>query len=299
MRRYFFLAMATLAVLVAPTAWAASIRLVPTSEQGSSHLTVDVLFDPEGADANAMGGTITFDPTLLSLSGIDDGPAIGMWVDAPALTTPGAVAFSGITPGGFGSGLTRVCTLRLQAKATGTAQFATQDLALFADDGKATPLPIRGTTVQVAVAGYPPSDLTAPPADTQPPEPFTPQFGRDPSIEHGAWFVAFVATDKGNGIAEYQVLESDTQLDPAKLNGSETGWRTAQSPYVLRDQSRQSWIYVRAVDRNGNARVEMLAPANVSEGNVAAVGGVMMILGLVLAALILLLRRLLRRRSHL
>ena len=38
------------------------------------------------------------------------------------------------------------------------------------------------------------------------------------------------------------------------------GWARAKSPYILKDQSRKSYVYVRAIDKAGNERVEMVKP---------------------------------------
>jgi len=43
--------------------------------------------------------------------------------------------------------------------------------------------------------------------DTEPPELFTPEIGRQPDIFNNQWFLAFTTQDKNSGISHYEVRE--------------------------------------------------------------------------------------------
>jgi len=76
--------------------------------------------------------------------------------------------------------------------------------------------------------------------DTTPPEHFEALISRDPSLFNNQYFVSFFTTDKGSGVARYEVREGDRDF------------LRAQSPHLLLDQSLESVIQIKAVDKAGN-----------------------------------------------
>ncbi len=96
--------------------------------------------------------------------------------------------------------------------------------------------------------------------DTTPPEPFTVQVYRDPSLFNGQWFAVFSTVDKQTGIDHYEVAEvsSSTANEPQ----NEWDWKRAISPYLIQDQSMKSVIAVRAIDAAGNIRFEEWTPTS-------------------------------------
>ncbi len=106
--------------------------------------------------------------------------------------------------------------------------------------------------------------------DKTPPEPFVIEIDNSPRIANGQYFVVFSTVDKQTGVDHYEVLETKTQnLQPEKespfmqfikkvFHLSEPlppVWVKSDSPYVLKDQSLNSVIEVKAVDRAGNERI--------------------------------------------
>ena len=71
--------------------------------------------------------------------------------------------------------------------------------------------------------------------------------------------MAFSTTDPQSGIDHYEILE-----------GSDTVWHNATSPYRLTDQSLSSNIYIRAVDGAGNFRVVELPAENSPHPEISA-----------------------------
>jgi ATP-dependent Zn protease len=68
------------------------------------------------------------------------------------------------------------------------------------------------------------------------------------------YFVVFSTVDKGSGIDHFEIKETYTGLDGHFVVGS--------SPYVLKDQSLNKNIYIKAVDKNGNIRLSKINAQN-------------------------------------
>ena len=70
--------------------------------------------------------------------------------------------------------------------------------------------------------------------------------------------MVFAAQDKGLGIDYYEIAEK--RGSNITQNYAELLWQKEESPYLLEDQKLKSYIYVRAVDKAGNARIVYLPP---------------------------------------
>jgi hypothetical protein len=138
-------------------------------------------------------------------------------------------------------------------------------------------------------------------ADEIPPEKFSITLDRTPNAYSNRYFITFNTTDKQSGIDHYEVIEEP--LDSKNLFnwGAETApWVEARSPYVLEDQSLNSTIRVRAIDKAGNEYVATYIPEEdkrtLSENKmityaVLGGGGVLLLILLVLGLVFFLLRR--------
>jgi len=73
----------------------------------------------------------------------------------------------------------------------------------------------------------------------------------DPNIYDGKYFLVFSTTDKGSGINYYDVAE----VPAGVVVGEHSPWVTATSPYLLKNQSLSSDIYIRAVNNAGIATI--------------------------------------------
>jgi hypothetical protein len=69
-------------------------------------------------------------------------------------------------------------------------------------------------------------------------------------IQNGKFIALFSARDVGSGIAYYETQES-TEDTPR-----EGGWYRTQNPYVLSDQLFGHYVFIKAVDFDGNSRIE-------------------------------------------
>jgi hypothetical protein len=93
------------------------------------------------------------------------------------------------------------------------------------------------------------------------PEKFSIAVERTTNAYSNDYFITFNTTDKQSGIDHYEVIEEP--LDSKNLFGwgaVTAPWVTAQSPYVLDDQSLNSTIRVKAIDKAGNEYIATLVP---------------------------------------
>ena len=95
--------------------------------------------------------------------------------------------------------------------------------------------------------------------DSTRPEEFRPEIGEDPSIFEGKYFLSFATTDKTSGIDYYEILEID-ERGFKRGTKKEAEWKMGESPYLLEDQSLQSIIKVKAVDKAGNEKIAEIIP---------------------------------------
>lgn len=92
------------------------------------------------------------------------------------------------------------------------------------------------------------------------PEDFTIELEKSPN---GKYWIIFNTADKQTGLSHYEILEEPLS-EFKNFNWGRTGasWVTADSPYVLKDQSLNSTIWVKAVDKAGNETITTLVPKN-------------------------------------
>jgi hypothetical protein len=115
-------------------------------------------------------------------------------------------------------------------------------------------------------------------ADTIPPEPFVVELRQRADMFNGDYFLIFDTVDKQTGVDHFEVLELrpgqryGEQADLSwwdKLWGKEYTvpvWQQATINYRLQDQTLNSTIRVKALDKAGNERmVEFIPPPEVRE----------------------------------
>jgi len=229
---------------------------------------VNLLLNTNKEYINAIESEITI-PVGLDLVEIDNYDSIiNFWIEEPVFINQ-KVRFSGIIPGGYISDDGRVVSLVLIAKQTGQYSVGVENAKVLKNDGKGsiTDLSFKnlkivvgkstvtenGTEVVNTTSSTPINNAP----DLEAPEAFSPEYGRDGSMFNGKWFVVFTTKDTGSGIERYEVKESRNMILSFLAK-----WKTIDSPYVLDDQSLNSYIYIKAVDKNGNVRIVKLEPKN-------------------------------------
>ncbi|MBP6924717.1 MAG: hypothetical protein KBC62_04655 [Candidatus Pacebacteria bacterium] len=103
--------------------------------------------------------------------------------------------------------------------------------------------------------------------DTIPPSQFSIQIERDTKAFNGDYFIVFNSVDKQTGIDQYQVMEEPlSKFWDFDWGRADAPWITARSPYVLEDQSLNSTIRVKAIDKAGNEYIATLVPSEDMRG---------------------------------
>jgi hypothetical protein len=280
------------ALLVPALASAATMAVVSESPSVvvGQPFEVDVTVNTQGVVANAVQADVTFPPGQFTLQGVNDGLSpVSLWIQSPRETVSGTVEFAGIVPGGI-MATSSIVGLILVPTAPGAGTIGISDASLLANDGAGTPIPVTtsGATIDVAPA---PASGVVPQGPSFPytvPQTFTPVISQNSNVYNGEYFLIFSTTDKGSGMAYYQVLET-----PAGAGmGQNPTWVTATSPYLLQDQSLSSDIYVRAVNNAGNAiivKVPARHPASPWRG--AWEAGIALAIGILLITAAWFLRR--------
>lgn len=253
-------------VLAPANSMAADINFQPQSISvpQPKAFTVTITIDTKGDNINALDGTIVVAKELGDVSVTDSGSIITYWVSRPEFDKQSrTIKFSGTVPGGFtgknGIILSVVVPAYNGPRLDNAVTVA--EIHGYLNDGLGTSAKI--STKQFALGNGSSnidSEITdqlyidSSKPDNIPPETFTPQVTRDDRVFDGQWFINFATTDKQSGVDRYEIQES--------LNGSiEAGnWKVASSPYVLEDQALHSYVYITAIDRQGNERIIKVFP---------------------------------------
>ena len=97
--------------------------------------------------------------------------------------------------------------------------------------------------------------------DDVPPSEFSINLAKDDDAFSGRYFVAFNTQDKQSGIDHYEIMEEPFEdFYLFKWGGADAPWSVVESPYVLKDQTLNSTIRIKAIDKASNETIEVLVP---------------------------------------
>jgi hypothetical protein len=249
-RTVYTFALLSLVTLTSPV-FAAEIRLdahkveITPGEQFS----VDVIVH-SSESLNAIEGNLVFPEDKLKVKEIYDGNSVvNFWVEKPRVETSNTIVFSGITPGGFTGANNTIFRVIFEAKNTGVASIMFYGVKILQNDGLGTQAMLVTRDTAVSIKPGDDSVYKETLVDTEAPEDFNITIESDPNIFEGKHFIVFDTQDKSSGIARYEVREG------------RWGWFTlAESPYLLKHQSLDKKIFVKAIDKSNNERVSVLPP---------------------------------------
>lgn len=234
-----------------------SLDIASPKAQIGEQFQVTLLLDTQGESINALEGTISFPENLLVLKKISDGNSVvNFWVEKPQANS-GAISFSGITPGGVTIKEGLVFSLTFEALSAGQADLDISAARALLNDGEGSPAALKILNLSLNISGesgkLPPVAVEV--ADNLPPESFNAELAQDKNIFDNRHFIVFATQDKGSGLAGYQVRESRS-----KFLAFLKSWHQAESPYLLQDQELKSYIFIKALDLNGNEKIEVIPP---------------------------------------
>lgn len=283
------LGLLTLCVLLVQPASAASLYLDPgltTLERGDAAIIAVRLDTDEQAEEciNAVEGVLTFsgpvEPVDISLGN----SIFTIWIETPTISSDKKqVTFAGGMPNGYCGrieGDPRLTNtlfeviVRSAAVApadnepvTATISFTNQTHT-YKNDGFGTRAKTELYGNEITVLPQLSSAVLDPwkevvTADTQSPQEFSIQLAQQPLMFNGRYYITFNTTDKQTGIDRYEVMEeSVSQFSSFTWGSASAPWVETRSPYVLQDQSLNSIIRVRAVDKAGNEYIATYIPDN-------------------------------------
>lgn len=232
-------------------------------------ITVTIILDTEASSLNAIDGVILVAKELGDdITVTDSGSVITYWIQSPAWDAASrSIKFSGAVPGGYegSNGILFSIIVPTYSGPKINNAITVTNLHSYQNDGFGTPVNISSKQFGIGeVSGRNDSAISDQlyvddkKQDGIPPETFSPQVARNQRVFDNKWFVNFATTDKQSGIDHYEIQESQSgRLDSGK-------WKVATSPYLLEDQNLHSFIFITAVDRQGNERVIKVFPKNSS-----------------------------------
>ncbi len=197
---------------------------------------------------NALEINVEYPVEFLKLSDWSNGNSIiNLWIKEPE-NNNGIFSFQGIIPGGYFGKSGLLMTLYFKGIKEGLAEIKIKNSSqVLLNDGlgtsaKSSFLP---ATINIRTSEEEPPKFEF--TEKIPPEPFTPLISRSDEIYEGKYFLVFSTQDKNSGIDYYEISEGK---EPFKI---------AQSPYLLRNQRLDKDIKIRAVDKAGNTKTEIIS----------------------------------------
>jgi hypothetical protein len=247
----------------------------------SIRLDVD---EATGECVNAVDGVISYSESIEPVD-ISIGDSIfSIWVEQPVINKESrTISFAGGMPNGYCGRVSgdprltnRLVNIIFRSPgftiggggiddSSATVSFTEQTTA-YLNDGFGTPVVPRIFGAELTLnrtvgPGVVDPWREAVNADNIPPEEFSIFLSRDDLAFTNKYYIAFNTTDKQTGIDEYQVMEEPLeQLGSFGWGAADAPWITTRSPYVLKDQTLNSVIRVKAIDKAGNEYIATLIP---------------------------------------
>ncbi len=315
-------------LLFTTSASAASLYIDPAVSNVLRGDTINLLVrldtdEAAGECVNAVDGVITYSENV-DLVDVSTGDSIfSIWIEQPVIDKANrTVTFAGGIPNGYcgrvdGDPRLTNTIIKMVFRSpgfsigggdTGTTARVDFDPATTAylNDGQGTTATLTTYGAQIELATGPGlqiddkwRDEVA--ADTVPPAQFSIALEKDRVAFGGKYFIVFNTTDKQTGIDQYQVIEEPlSKLGSFEWGRADAPWVTTRSPYVLEDQSLNSIIRVKAIDKAGNEYIATLIPDESLQSyslTQIIVFGAAVVIGLLLLGIAVTFVRNLRRRK--
>ncbi len=236
----------------------------------------------EGECINTVDAVLSYDPNIKIVDVSRGDSILSLWVEEPTIDEQNhQIRFAGGLPGGYcgriqgDPALTNVLVtlvLRSPGFSVGGASSPSATIAVaegsqvLLHDGLGTPATLLTQDLTVGLlssVGNAPLDPWTQEIenDTEAPSDFTVTLTKDDTAFSGKYFIVFNSIDKQSGIDHYEVMEEPfIEFYTFKWGRADAPWVVALSPYVLNDQTLNSTIRVKAIDKAGNERIATLVP---------------------------------------
>ena len=270
------------------TSEAARIYLDPADKEVNLNDTflVNIRIDNEGECINAVDIKIAYDNKAIGAVDFSRGESLlTLWVETPTIDhSAGIISFSGGIPGGYcgrvvgDPGLSNTLGKIAFSTSGHRIEGAPGDIArveilpgskVLLNDGLGTPadLTLDGAIFTIGTPGKFIKDewIDEVKKDAIPPESFEINIHQYPSI---GYFIIFPTNDKQSGVDHFEVFEGSIEKPGFEVGTNKPAqWRRVEKNehcYVLRDQTLNSKVLVKAIDKAGNERLAELNPKDVS-----------------------------------
>jgi hypothetical protein len=276
-----------ISLFLAHEAQAATLYMEPVETEIFSGDTISVkvrLDTDEGECVNVVDAVVTYDGNVVPVDIGRGDSIVPIWVEDPQIDKENRrITFAGGIPNGYCgriAGDPRLTNILLEIIFQAPAFFvgigARDDIAdinfsretsILLNDGFGTPASLQTFGSHVLVnkqpRDVPINDWTSRvDADNLPPQDFAITLAADSSIYNSRYFITFNTTDKQSGLDHYEIMEEPIDdFDLFKWGAANAPWKTGRSPYLLLDQTLNSTIRVKAVDKAGNEYVAVYVPA--------------------------------------
>ncbi len=269
-----------------PDTHAATLYFDPSAvniHHGDS-VVVDLRIDTdEGECVNTFDALIHYDESIIAVDISRGNSILNIWVEDPTIDEVNrTIHFAGGVPGGYcgriagDPSLTNVI-LQIVFKSPGLSiggantnktphVWLDEVSQVLLHDGYGTPAPLTLRDAIITLddtVGQSIQDAwrESVQSDTELPSDFAITLTKDDYAFSGEYFIVFNASDKQSGIDHYEVMEEPfSEFNAFKWGRADAPWVQTESPYVLKDQTLNSTIRVKALDKAGNVRIVTLVP---------------------------------------
>jgi hypothetical protein len=238
-------------------------------------IVVPIYLDTQFEEINAVEVYVDFSDNLVFRDYLDGKSIITHWIEKPHLldVRRPKIGFSGIIAGGVSGRNLNLIELIFEAKESGIAKIEIDENSkVLLNDGLGTKTKLIALSQSFNILDI--KNLSRSEfallrekikiKDNFPPEPFKIYIDKNKEIFNGKYYITFETKDKQSGIAYYEISEKPINfIFLAKPDIKNLSFKKVESPYVLEDQSLRSYVVVKAVDKAGNERVEILYPQRV------------------------------------
>ena len=257
-----------------------------TTLHRSDTLKLSVRLDTDDDECvNVVDAVIHYSENIEAIDISRGASIMSMWVEDPVINHANrTISFAGGVPNGYcgriagDPRLTNVVVdLLFQSPGfvigvkndTNIAEITFDDQTqVLLNDGYGTAAPLSMLGASIELSKTPGPSITNQwkeiiEADEIEPEEFSISLENTTNAYSDRYFIVFNTTDKQSGIDHYEVIEESLEeegLFGFKWGREDAPWKEISSPYVIKDQSLNSTIRVKAVDKAGNEYIASYIP---------------------------------------
>ena len=236
----------------------------------------------EGECINTVDGVIHYDKSIRAVDVSRGDSILSIWLEPPIIDEESnTISFAGGMPGGYCgripgdpklSNVILKIILRSPGLTVGGESNPTVTISLDNDtqvllhDGFGTNAKLNTQDAKIVLLDKVGSVLDNDWRDEvidddEKPSDFPITLTSDDTAFSGDYFIVFNALDKQSGIDHYEVFEEPfSEFWSFSWGRADAPWIRTDSPYVLEDQTLNSTIWVKAIDKAGNESVSKLIP---------------------------------------